>query len=248
MPKTSYIVGLCVCVPVWLAPPPAQANMWVCQDRDRGGTAFVNSAVKNENRRRYRKCKLAMDFGADTKGSVKSRSSSASTRRTKKRSNFKPPAIGESPTPKSDNKTLNERIKLYLPYIEEASSKYDIPVHFIRAVMRVESRFNYKAVSPVGAQGLMQLMPGTAREMGVNDAFDPRQNIMGGTRLLRWLANRHDGDLIQVLSAYNAGAGAVKRKGGAIPYEGTEAYVRAVLKHYYRYKDQLDAPTAVIDP
>ena len=91
------------------------------------------------------------------------------------------------------------------------------------------------AESGAGAQGLMQLMPGTAREMGVHDAFDPRQNILGGARLLRTLANRYDGDIVKVLSAYNAGAGALARKGG-IPYEGTEGYVRAVLDHYYRYK------------
>ena len=81
----------------------------------------------------------------------------------------------------------------------------------------------------------MQLMPGTARAMGVNDSFDPQQNIMGGTRLLRVLANKYDGDMVKVLSAYHAGAGNVAKKGG-IPFGATEGYVRAVLDHYYRYK------------
>jgi len=131
--------------------------------------------------------------------------------------------------------SIQDRMALYEPYIEEANKAYEIPTEFIRAVMRVESAFSYKAVSGAGAQGLMQLMPRTARSMGVNDSFDPRQNIMGGTRFLRILANKYDGDMVKVLSAYNAGAGAVKKKGG-IPYEGTEGYVRAVLDHYYRYK------------
>ncbi len=124
---------------------------------------------------------------------------------------------------------------LYTTYVEEASRKYQVPIQFIQAVIRVESSFKYRAVSSAGAQGLMQLMPGTGREMGVHDPFDPRQNIMGGTRLLRVLANRYDGDMVKVLSAYNAGSGAVAKKGG-IPYESTEGYVRAVLDHYYRYK------------
>ena len=81
---------------------------------------------------------------------------------------------------------------------------------------------------------MMQLMPKTARSMGVNDSFDPRQNIMGGTKLLRVLANRFDGDFVKVLSAYHAGAGAVRKKGG-IPFEATEGYVRSVLDHYYTY-------------
>ncbi|MEC9072826.1 MAG: lytic transglycosylase domain-containing protein, partial [Myxococcota bacterium] len=130
---------------------------------------------------------------------------------------------------------LQDRMDLYEPSVEEASNTYEIPKTFIRAVIRVESSFHYKAESGAGAQGLMQLMPGTARSMGVNDSFDPRQNVMGGTRFLRVLANKYDGDMVKVLAAYNAGAGAVKKKGG-IPYEGTEGYVRAVLDHYYRYK------------
>ena len=77
-------------------------------------------------------------------------------------------------------------------------------------------------------------MPGTAREMGVHDSFDPRQNIMGGAKLLRLLANRFDGDFAKVLSAYHAGS--VRSGPRGIPYEATEGYVRAVMDHYYRYK------------
>ena len=101
--------------------------------------------------------------------------------------------------------------------------------------MRVESGYRFDAVSSKGAQGLMQLMPATGRSMGVTDAFDPKQNIMGGTRLLRVLSNKYDGDMVKVLSAYHAGPGNVAKKGG-IPFGATEGYVRAVLDHYYRYR------------
>ena len=84
--------------------------------------------------------------------------------------------------------------------------------------------------------GLMQLMPVTARAMGVKDPYDPRQNIMGGSLFLRKLANKYKGDIVKVLSSYNAGPGALAKKDGTIPYLGTEKYVRAVLNWYYQYR------------
>ena len=128
------------------------------------------------------------------------------------------------------------RERLYAAYVEEAARLYDLPEAFLSAIIRVESSFKYRAVSPVGAQGLMQLMPGTAREMGVSDPFDPRQNVLGGARLVRLLANRYKGNMVQVLSAYCSGSGAVKKADGALPSEAAEGYVRAVLDHYYQYK------------
>lgn len=119
--------------------------------------------------------------------------------------------------------------------IARASKRYQIPAPLIRAVIRVESNFNPSAVSRAGAMGLMQLMPGTASDQGVTDRLDPEQNIMGGTRYLRWLANRFNGDIIKTLAGYHAGHGAVELKGG-IPYSATEHYVKKVLGHYYRYK------------
>jgi soluble lytic murein transglycosylase-like protein len=146
-----------------------------------------------------------------------------------------PRKTGSSPTVVADRGSVKERAARYATFIEQASGKYDIPQSFIRAVIRTESAFRFDVVSSKGAQGLMQLMPNTARAMGVNDSFDPQQNIMGGTRLLRVLANKYDGDMVKVLSAYHAGAGNVAKKGG-IPFGATEGYVRAVLDHYYRYK------------
>ena len=133
-------------------------------------------------------------------------------------------------------------MKLYSTYIEDAAKKYRIPESFIKGVIKVESNFNYRAKSPVGAMGLMQLMPRTATALGVSDPYDPRQNILGGTKFLRRLANRYKGDMVRVLSAYNAGPGAVAKKDGTIPFPGAERYVRAVLKNYYLFKDDAAGP------
>ncbi len=127
--------------------------------------------------------------------------------------------------------------------VRRAAAYYSLPEALIWAVMHVESGFNPDVVSHKGAQGLMQLMPGTATEMGVRDAFDPEQNIFGGARYLRLLANKFDGDLVLALSGYNAGGGAVDNVGG-IPYSETAEYVRRVLNFYYAYQRQPPAPAA----
>jgi soluble lytic murein transglycosylase-like protein len=131
--------------------------------------------------------------------------------------------------------TSTERYTRYDPHIREAAALYRLPEAFIRAVIRVESDYHLGATSRVGAQGLMQLMPGTAARMGVRDAFDPRQNILGGSRYLRILANDFRGDLILTIAAYNAGEGAVVRHRGVPPYEETQRYVQRVLGWYYHY-------------
>ena len=127
-------------------------------------------------------------------------------------------------------------ISRYTSLIDEAAQLYQLPHSFIRAVMRVESDFNPEVVSRAGAMGLMQLMPKTARSMGVSDPFDARQNILGGARYLRILANRFKGDLVLTVAAYNAGEGAVEKHNGIPPYKETQRYVRRVLKHYYAYR------------
>lgn len=128
------------------------------------------------------------------------------------------------------------RYQRYDAFIREASRLYQLPEAFVRAVVRVESDFNPNVVSNAGAMGLMQLMPGTARSMGVVDPFDPRQNILGGTRYLRVLANSFNGDLVLTVAAYNAGGGAVTRYRGVPPYAETRRYVQRVLRHYYAYR------------
>jgi soluble lytic murein transglycosylase-like protein len=127
--------------------------------------------------------------------------------------------------PESEPRSLRE-------LAAEAARRYGIDPALVLAVVDVESAFRPRAVSPKGAQGLMQLMPGTARELGVQDPFDPGQNLDGGARHLRALLNKYQGDLEKALAAYNAGAGAVERHGGVPPYAETREYVRKVLGKY----------------
>ncbi len=118
--------------------------------------------------------------------------------------------------------------------IDEASAAYNVPPTFIKAVIKVESNFNPYAISRAGAQGLMQLMPTVATNLGVEDPFDPRENIFGGTKLLRTLIDQYEGDINLILAAYNAGGVAVNRYGG-IPYPQTRHYVSSVYRWYKTY-------------
>lgn len=122
-------------------------------------------------------------------------------------------------------------------YVDAAASYYQLPPALIWGVMEIESAFTPTVVSNKGAQGLMQLMPFTSRDMGVRDPFDPEQNIWGAARLLRILANRFNGDVVFTLSAYHAGGGAVSEVGG-IPYERTAQYVRSTFNAYQKYLGQ----------
>lgn len=122
-------------------------------------------------------------------------------------------------------------------HIRQAADKYRIPEALLFAVMAVESNFDHRALSEKGAVGLMQLMPGTAKEMFVSDAWDPAQNIEGGARYLRVLANQYGGDMVKTLAAYNAGPEAVRRAGGTVPsIPETQEYVRKVVALYQAYK------------
>lgn len=125
--------------------------------------------------------------------------------------------------------------------IREASQKWNVDESLIRAVIKQESGYDPKATSWCGAQGMMQLMPETAAGLGVKDAYDPQQNIMGGTRYLRSLLDRFDGNMSKALAGYNAGPGAVEKHGGIPPYEETQHYVANVLEFYRRYKENRGA-------
>jgi soluble lytic murein transglycosylase-like protein len=138
--------------------------------------------------------------------------------------------------PSRDNSPT--RFTRYDRFIQEASTLYQIPVPFIKAVIKAESDFDPRVVSYKSAKGLMQLIPEVEIDMGVKNVFDPRENILGGTRLLRYNANIFRGDMVLTIAAYHAGPNAVKRFGGIPPYKSTRAYVRAVLKYYQQFKEQ----------
>ena len=143
--------------------------------------------------------------------------------------------------------TSRARFSRYDQHIHDQQAFYGIPEALVRAVIKTESDYDPAVVSSAGAQGLMQLMPGTARLMGVTDPFDPRQSIMGGARYLQVLARRFckqvtgagtvcsADEKVKIVAGYHAGPGAVEKYGGVPPYETTRAYVAAVIERYNLY-------------
>lgn len=119
--------------------------------------------------------------------------------------------------------------------IEQYSNKNSLDKNFVKAVIKQESGFQPKVTSHCGAMGLMQLMPATASSLGVNDAYDPEQNIAGGTKYLKGLLDRFGGDKSLALAAYNAGPNAVKKYNGIPPYKETQNYVKNIMGTYQKY-------------
>ncbi len=134
------------------------------------------------------------------------------------------PPVDANPEP-----TLNE-------VVSAASDKHNIDADLINSVIHAESGFNPKARSVKGAQGLMQLMPETATQLGVTDAYNPTANVNGGTQYLRELLEKYNGDLIKALAAYNAGPGRVQQYNGVPPYRETRAYVARIVREFNQKK------------
>ncbi len=133
------------------------------------------------------------------------------------------------------SRPVTQYIKDYDDIIHKASKRYGVDVSLIKAVIKAESDFNQHAVSSKGAQGLMQLMPGTADEMEVDDAFDAKDNIHGGTRYLSLMLERFNKDMRLALAAYNAGPEKVTEYRGVPPYEETKTFINRVLNYYRQF-------------
>ncbi len=123
-----------------------------------------------------------------------------------------------------ETKTLDE-------IFAQASDQYNVSVELLKAVGKAESNFNAKAVSRCGARGIMQLMPATAKGLGVSDSFDAQQNIMGGAKYLSGLLKKYNGNTALALAAYNAGSGNVKKYGGVPPFQETQNYVKKIMNY-----------------
>jgi soluble lytic murein transglycosylase-like protein len=155
-----------------------------------------------------------------------------------------PPARTFTGTPQPPQDHDIARFNRYDEWIRQAAGLYQIPEQLVRAVIKVESDYDPRAISVSGARGLMQLMPDTADRLQVRDIHDPRENIFGGVRFLRILANSFNGDLELTIAAYNAGEDAVMRAGGIPQIQQTRDYVVKVTRYYRRYRtipDVIDA-------
>jgi soluble lytic murein transglycosylase-like protein len=134
-----------------------------------------------------------------------------------------------------------DRYTRYDRHIRDAAALYQLPEALIRAIMKIESDYDPRVLSCAGARGLMQIMPSVEKDMGIDDVWDPRQNIMGGTRLLRKLANRFGGDLTLTIAGYHAGSGAIEKYHGVPPYETTQLYVELVRKQWKKFRERYGA-------
>ena len=135
---------------------------------------------------------------------------------------------------------LADRASRVATPLKRYADRFEVDAHLIRAMMAVESCFDPQAISRVGARGLMQLMPRTAEQLGVEDAFDPEQNIRGGVEYFSRMLERFGGDITRAVAAYNAGPRAVEHYEGVPPYAETRDYVERVLQRWSDYRDQTD--------
>lgn len=145
--------------------------------------------------------------------------------------------VETAPAEKSATRNSTSDPSLYDAMIREAAEAAGVDQALIKSVIDAESSFNPKALSSAGAMGLMQLMPGTAKALGVVNPYDPKENITGGVRYLKGLLERYDNNEELALAAYNAGPGRVKQYGGVPPFKETQAYVRKVLDNRKSYSE-----------
>jgi hypothetical protein len=202
----------------------AHADMWTYEDKD-GVVHFTNVPPPSHSGHRW---KSLFKSGPGKAGLISGAAGPTSFAGCAESRADVVPATDRSP----------DRYTRYDAHIDEAARLYQLPTALIRAIIKVESDYDPRVVSCAGAKGLMQLMPDVQHEQRVEHVFEPRENILGGTRLLRVNANRFKGDLVLTIAAYHAGPGAVMKYHGIPPYETTQEYVRMVLKHYYQFKSR----------
>jgi soluble lytic murein transglycosylase-like protein len=210
---------LCICIILLAAlalPDGVQAEIYVYVDKN-GVSHYTNAPTDS----RYKKARLE-ELNTQPGRSISARETWQRTRRG---------------TPQNPAK--------YEHYISKAALSHEVDPLLIKAIIRTESNFDPFAVSSKGAQGLVQLMPGTARSMRVGNPFDPAQNISGGARYLRELLNSYEGNLALSLAAYNAGPGNVAKNGPLPKIPETRDYVRKVIQHYRSYQQNAGAPVSL---
>ncbi len=160
------------------------------------------------------------------------------------------PVQAEPPAALPEKKIPSVRIKreeiLYGTIIEEAAYRHQVDPALVKAIIMAESGYNAKAISKKGARGLMQLMPKTAEALGVEDSFNPEDNIYGGVEYFGKLLNRFDGNVELALAAYNAGSRKVRKYRGVPPFKATKYYIKKVLMYYQTYKEPMPAGTGRI--
>jgi hypothetical protein len=194
-------------------------------------TAIADESLSLENRlKEFNQPAVVIERVVTSKPKAVVRAKKVSSRSPSKRKRLSGPCYEYSAS------TLRDKASAYQPHISTNSAKYGVDEALIIAVITAESCFRQKARSPKSAQGLMQLIPATAARFGVRDAYQPSQNIRGGTRYLKFLLKRFPGKMEHAIAGYNAGEGAVDRYSGIPPYKETKEYVRRVLRVYHRLK------------
>ena len=158
------------------------------------------------------------------------------------------PLLGDLPPQVPDDESTPEGRELYESIIQEAAALHGVDEDLVRAVIQTESGFKPKAVSRTGAKGLMQMMPATAKRMGVDDPFNPRENIMGGVKYLRLLLDKFKGNVPLALAGYNAGPRKVARYNGIPPFKETRGYVKKVLHEMAESEEQSGTQVASVAP
>jgi len=228
--RASWILGLAV-----LAPAAAHADVWSREDASTGIVSFTN--IRPGSSKGWKRLTAGPGKAGTISGTVGSCKSNG----------------GRAVVPARDRDPA--RYQRYDVHIRDAAVVYQVPEALIRAVMKVESDFDPRVVSCAGAEGLMQLMPGTQKVVGVEDPWDARQAVFGGSAYLRRMANLFAGDLTKTIAAYHAGPGAVQKYDGVPPYETTRLYVHMVRRTYERNRGagarlaaSAPAPTGTASP